>query len=360
MNKHNIWSVDWGLIIPTLILLMLSLTALFSISSSFFKTQLFFVGISILIFFIFSNVNYKIIQFYKVHIYAVSIVLLFLVLILGIGSHGSVRWFEFLGFRIQFSEILKPFLAVSFSAFLASRKNLNFSTLATIGLLLFPIVFLIFLQPDLGDALIYFIVTILTLIIVGYPFRFFLAGIIFLSSIIPIFWHFLHTYQRQRISSFINPNIDPLGTSYNSIQSIIAIGSGMILGKGFGQGTQSSLRFLPEHHTDFIFATITEDLGFVGTLIILVTFGFLLYRIFVIFKNSDDRFSKTFSSVVFFIILVQFFANVGMNSGLLPVVGITLPFVSYGGSSLLSNFIILGLLSSISKSLKDREIIEIK
>jgi rod shape determining protein RodA len=126
-----------------------------------------------------------------------------------------------------------------------------------------------------------------------------------------------------------------------------------------GQGTQSGLRFLPERHTDFIFATISEQLGFIGGALILIAFAFLLYRVFVIYENSYDSFSKIFAGVSFFLILIQFFVNVGMNIGLLPVVGVTLPFVSYGGSSLLSSFILLGLLSSIEKSEKD-EVLEIR
>lgn len=159
--------------------------------------------------------------------------------------------------------------------------------------------------------------------------------------------------------TFLDPSRDPLGTSYNVIQSVIAVGSGMIMGRGLGQGTQSGLRFLPERHTDFIFATISEQLGFIGTIIILVCFAFLLYRVFKIFLNSEEGFSKNFSAIVFFSFLIQIFVNIGMNVGIIPVVGVTLPFVSYGGSSLLSNFIFLGFLSSIVRSTKDKNVLEI-
>ncbi len=221
------------------------------------------------------------------------------------------------------------------------------------------IIFFIYLQPDLGNAIIIGFVAVLTLVLVGFPLLWFVGGLFVSGLMLPVVWHFLHDYQRQRILTFINPTMDPLGTSYNVIQSIIAVGSGMFFGKGLSQGTQSSLRFLPERHTDFIFATISENLGFVGSVLILVCFAFLLYRIFLIFLNTDDYFCKIFVGASFFLILVQFFINVGMNIGVMPVVGVTLPFVSYGGSSLLSNFILLGFLSSISDTLKDKDVLEI-
>ncbi len=138
----------------------------------------------------------------------------------------------------------------------------------------------------------------------------------------------------------------------------VGVGSGMIIGRGLGQGTQSGLSFLPERHTDFIFATISEELGFIGSLIIITAFSFIFYRLFLIIKNNDDTFSKTFSIIVFFTVFVHFFINIGMNIGIVPIVGVTLPFVSYGGSSLLSNFIFLGLLFAINKK-KRREVLEI-
>jgi rod shape determining protein RodA len=134
----------------------------------------------------------------------------------------------------------------------------------------------------------------------------------------------------------------------------------MIFGKGLGQGTQSGLRFLPERHTDFIFASISEQLGFIGASIIVIAFAFLLYKIYTIFSSADDKFTKVFSAIVFFSFLIQIFVNIGMNLGMVPVVGVTLPFVSYGGSSLLSSFIFLGFLSSINKASKDNDVLEIR
>lgn len=359
MERTFLRNLDLGLVVPALVLLILSLATLFSLNLDFFKSQAFFAGLSLLALVFFSQVNHRVLKFYGVPIYVVSIILLLIVLIIGIESRGATRWIEIFGNRIQFSEVLKPFLLVSLASFLASRKNTSLLNLILSLVLLFPVFFLIFLQPDLGNALIYAGILVSTLIFFGFPLRYFLVAAGVLALAFPLIWNLLHDYQKQRILTFIDPSSDPLGTSYNAIQSIIAVGSGMLLGKGLGQGTQSGLRFLPERHTDFIFATISEQLGFIGGTLILAAFAFLLYRIFVIYENSNDSFSKIFAGASFFLILIQFFANVGMNIGLLPVVGVTLPFVSYGGSSLLSSFILLGLLSSIEKSEKE-EVLEIR
>lgn len=360
MNKRFLLSLDYSLIVPAVVLVILSLTTLFSINITLFKNQLIFFIISIFALIFFSQVNYKIIQKYCIPIYVMSIILLILVLVAGIESKGSVRWFEIMGFRIQFSEILKPFLAISLSAFLSNRENYSYKTFFLTICFLAPLAFLILIQPDLGNALIYILATALTLFIYGFPMRLFLLSFILVSVTVPLLWQFMHLYQKQRIITFFHQaSPDPLGFSYNAIQSIITIGSGMIVGKGLGQGTQSGLKFLPERHTDFIFATLSEGLGFIGASVVLLCFALLLYRIIVIFLNAEGAFSKLFAIVVFSLILLQFFINIGMNIGIIPIVGLTLPFISYGGSSLLSNFIILGILSAISKDLAKKSVLEI-
>ena len=359
MNKRSHLYIDWGLLAPALVLVTLSLTTLFSIDIPLFKSQLAFFVIGIFAFLFFSQTNYKTIKIYSVPLYLISIILLSIVLIVGTETRGSVRWLEFLGFRVQFSEILKPFLAISLSSYLSFRNNYSFRTAFLTICFMMPIFFLVFLQPDLGNALTYFATCVLTLIIFGFPLRFFFAGLIFIAGISPVFWKFLHDYQKARIVTYLSSN-DPLGLSYNAIQSVIAVGSGMLIGRGLGLGTQSSLRFLPERHTDFIFATISETLGMVGAILVVLTFAFLLYRIFTIISNQEDLFGKIFSIVAFSLIFLQFFINTGMNIGILPIVGITLPFVSYGGSSLLSGFILLGILSAINSGQSSKKVLEIK
>lgn len=359
MQRLNLSSIDWILLVPISALLFFSLSTLFSVDQGVFRSQLFFLLISVFALFFFSQFNLAIIKYYSVHIYFTSLFLLIILLGVGIETRGSVRWLEVFGFGIQFSELLKPFLAIALASYLTNIKSLSLKSFVVILLLMLPVVILIFLQPDLGNALIYTLVILGSLLVVGFSIRYFLFGFLMWCLSLPIFWLILKDYQRNRILTFIDPSKDPLGTSYNAIQAIIAVGSGMLLGRGLGQGTQVQLRFLPERHTDFIFATISEQLGFLGSLIIVACFIFILYRLFVYMANSDDKFSRIFILITFMIIFVHFTMNVGMNIGILPVVGVTLPFVSYGGSSLLSNFILIGLLFSVSRK-KRNDVLEIK
>ncbi|MDP3987937.1 MAG: FtsW/RodA/SpoVE family cell cycle protein [Candidatus Levybacteria bacterium] len=358
--RGGIFNIEWSLLIPVFILVLLSLAALFSINIVYFKSQIGYLIVSLAAFVFFSNVNWRILEHYSVPIYIFSLICLVIVLILGIESRGAVRWMDIFGLRIQFSEILKPFLAVSFSSYLSTLKIKNFKSLIAGLLLVFPIGFLVYLQPDLGNALIYFIVVIFTLIVFGYPLIWFFLGSLFTAVSLPLSMNFLHGYQKQRLLTFFNPGSDPLGSSYNAIQSVMSVGSGMFFGKGLGEGTQSMLRFLPERHTDFIFAALSEQFGFVGSIVVLGSFAFLLYKIYLIYDNSDEKFCKIFSACAFSLILVQVFVNIGMNIGVVPIVGITLPFVSYGGSSILSSFILLGFLSSVSRNFRNKDTLEIR
>lgn len=351
---------DWQLVGPVIILLFISLITLFSVSTTFFRAQLIFSVLSIGIFIIFSQVDIRLFSYYKKYIYSAAIIAFIFLLLLGFESRGSVRWLDIFGFRIQFSEIFKPFLALVLASFLSEKKYVSFRIFIYVLIGLAPIAFLIYRQPDLGSALIYVISTLVVLMMYGFPLWWFVVGGIALFASVPLFLRFLHEYQRQRIMTFFHLTNDPLGTSYNAIQAIIAVGSGMIAGKGLGQGTQSSLRFLPEKHTDFIFATLSEDLGFVGSAIVILACSFLLYRCYKIATQVDEPFYKLFVLTAFALLFVQFCINIGMNIGLLPIVGVPLPFVSYGGSSLLANAMLLGMLSGIGTSLKKKHVLEIR
>lgn len=359
MSKDNFFSQTAGLLLPVAVLIVISLVTLLSISPVYFKSQLIFLVVSLIAFGFVSQVHWRILHHYMVPFYIFSIFSLLLIFVIGIQSHGAVRWVDILGFRIQFSEILKPFLAISLASFLTKNNIHSFSTFVKVGIFLLPIVFLIFIQPDLGNALIYIAVVILSLLLVGLPLKYFLISLLPIAVVSPLALKILHGYQRERLMTFLHPGSDPLGTSYNAIQSIIAVGSGAVGGKGLGQGSQAVLKFLPEHQTDFIFATLSEGLGFVGSIIVILAFGFLLYKIFTIFVGSSDTFYKNFCAVAFSLILVQFFINIGMNIGILPIVGVTLPFVSAGGSSLLANFILLGFLCAITRSKRREDTLEI-
>ncbi len=360
MRRKTLLGIDWWLLAPVAVLLIISLVTLLSLNKVLFFSQFFTLVIGLIAFFFFSRIRVETLQRLTVPIYLVSIVLLFIVLVIGFESHGAVRWISVAGFPIQFSEVLKPFLSLALASYLSKHPTRSLRSLITIFILLTPIFGLIAFQPDLGNALIYAGVVLLVLVTYGYSLKWFgLMAVPFLL-VSPIVWNLLHDYQQKRLLTFINPTSDPLGASYNVIQAMIAVGSGMFLGKGLSQGTQSGLRFLPERHTDFIFATLSEGLGFVGAIIVLIAFVILCIRIYIIFTQLDNNFAKIYASIVFAFFLIQFFVNIGMNVALLPVVGVTLPFVSFGGNSLLSNFIFLGILSAMLTTYARHSVLEIK
>lgn len=360
MRNKSWLGLDWWLIAPVFVLVTISLVTLLSLSQSLFLNQLFTLGVGVVAFLLVSRLRVGILETLSLPIYIVSVILLFIVLIIGYESHGAVRWVSFFGFPIQFSEVLKPFLAVSLCSYLSKQRDTTLRSLITVLVLLTPVFLLIALQPDLGNALIYVGVVVMVLIVYGFPFKWFGLLLMPFLLVAPVFWGFLHDYQQKRLLTFINPTSDPLGASYNVIQAMIAVGSGMFLGKGLSQGTQSGLRFLPERHTDFIFATLSEGLGFVGSLIVIAAFALLCFRIYLIFIRIENTFAKLFTACIFSFLLIHVFVNIGMNTGLLPIVGVTLPFVSYGGNSLLSNFISLGIVSALVATYSRRSVLEIR
>lgn len=339
---------DFKILIPALVLCGFGAAAMSSVAPELFQSQIIFYIIGLVLFFVFSQIDYQIYKPLGPIIYVVSIILLVATLVIGLETRGSTRWIEIFSFRFQFSELLKPFLLISFASVLTSFDGRKISRIVLLMLYFAIPLFLVFKQPDLGSTIVY--VGALAVMV-------FLSGIsllrLFVLSlmavlVIPIGWLFLADYQRKRITSFLSPHYDPQGSSYNAIQSRISVGSGMFFGKGLGRGTQSHLSFLPEHHTDFVFATISEELGFIGSSFLIGTFAFLVWRIFTVAIKEENHFGRLLASGIGAMILVQSFINIGMNLGILPVTGVTLPLVSYGGSSILSTFIALGIAENIS------------
>lgn len=351
--------VDWPTLLPALLLVGLGLATFYSIDRQYFFQQLVFFFIAILFYFIFLNLNFKIFALFSKQIYFVFLIILLITFFIGIEAKGATRWIEIFGLRLQFSEIFKPFIVLFFANFLTGDSLRSFLKFITSFLLLLPIFFLIAKQPDLGNAMILLFTVFFMNVFYGFSIFHFLAIGVPAIAFFPLIFHFLRDYQKERIFSFLNISYDPLGSSYNAIQSIISVGSGGLFGKGMGQATQSVLKFLPERHTDFIFATISESLGMVGSVFVLFLYLIFLFRIIKILSLLEDDFSKMVLAGFFFLFLTHIFFNIGMNIGLFPIVGITLPFVSYGGSSLLTNFIILGIISSISFESKRITSIEI-
>jgi len=344
----KLWTLlDLGLVIPILGLAGVSLALIASTTPSLFASQAIFFFIGIVIFVIIASADFRLFMRFS-WLFYVIIVLLLIASLISPSVRGSHRWIE-LGFStLQPSEISKPFIILLWAYLLSSRKKNRLSFFASPLLLFIPIAFLIFKQPDLGNVLVYFFTLISLYLAVGLPLFYIISSIGVLGLLFPLIWFFLKHYQKTRLLSFLNPFADPSGAGYNAIQAMIALGSGQLMGLGLGRGTQSHLLFLPEYHTDFVFASIVEELGLVGGAVIILFYFLLLGRIFLIGLKSDNEFGKLICIGSFAQIFIQVFINIGMNLGLLPITGITLPLLSSGGSSIISTFICMGLVTSVA------------
>lgn len=345
--KNYLKGIDWLLFASSIVISVFGLVIIRSVSPGLFWNQLVFFILGIAVFFIMAAID--------ISVFAKWFYVLFLINFLGIlatiffGSliRGSVRWLEIGPFNYQPSETIKPFFIFLFASVFSRSRIVGIKQIAAGIIFLFPVVFLIFKQPDLGTALILINSWILLLIAAGSDWRWFTAGLLSFAACLPIIWKFLAEYQKKRIYTFINPFSDPRSSGFNVLQAMTAVGSGRFFGRGLGWGTQSHLRFLPERHTDFIFASLSEELGFLGATLLLVSFVILLWRVFRIGAAAEDRRHYLFCFGVFGLLLTQVFINIGMNLGILPVTGITLPLVSYGGNSFLATMAALGMVVSV-------------
>ncbi|MGL5000926.1 MAG: rod shape-determining protein RodA [Cetobacterium sp.] len=319
--------------------------------TSFFYKEIAWIGLGILTYFVFSFIDYRIYgKYYKV-IYFFNALLLILVFLIGDKRLGAQRWID-LGFiTIQPSEFSKLLIVLTFSEVLATKFNNKFVGLKNIlatGLHIIPIFLLIAAQPDLGTSLVIIFLYLVLVFMNGIDWKTIILLAITGITMAPIGYFFLlKDYQKERVLTFLNPEADLLGSGWNVTQSMIAVGSGGVFGKGFLQGTQSKLRFLPESHTDFIAAVFLEERGLVGGCVLLALYALLLWRIFRIGDKSDNHgklISYGISSIFFFHIVV----NIGMVTGVMPVTGLPLLLMSYGGTSFLFAFAMLGIVQSIN------------
>lgn len=347
---------DWVLFFCVLVLSIVGLAAIYSVDLSrgsqlsLFSTQLiaFFLGIFLVV--VLSNLHTKVYEKYTKLIYLTSIILLVGVLFFGVTVNATTGWYRFMGFSFQPVEVAKIAL-ILILAYTTSQAGQMFDKpdffLSTGFLAVIPVV-LVLLQPDLGSAFVLFCIWLGFIFAAGVK-KIYIIGI--LATLVTVFlggWFFLfQDYQKERFTSFLNPEANPLSSGYNLQQSLIAIGSGGWTGRGLGFGVQSQLKFLPEAHTDFIFSVIAEELGFIGSMLVIIPFFILLWRLVEIAEESKDEFSSylVYGIAIFF--FVQFFLNIGSTLGLVPITGVTLPFVSYGGTSLLVNLIMIGLAESV-------------
>mgnify|MGYP006275733609 CR=1 FL=1 len=283
------------------------------------------------------------------YLYGLTIVLLLSVFWAGESIGGSQRWLDLAVFNLQPSEVAKVSVLVLTARMLAKVKGLvSWWNLLRICVAVGVPAALVIMQPDLGTGLSLLLLSGGMILYAGVRFGVLKTTCIVLPLLVPFGWFFLHEYQKERILTFLNPESDPLGSGYHIIQSKIAIGSGGFWGKGFLEGSQSQLRFLPEKHTDFAFAVFGEEWGFVGSMVLLSLFCVLLYQIFRTALEAKDDFGRYLCIGVFFYFFWQILVNIGMVLGLMPVVGMPLPFISYGGTASVVNFCLIGLILNVS------------
>lgn len=347
------FKLDWVIITTAALLLLVGLLVLYSLSASggtnfFFKQSLFAVlGIGVMFFM--ASLDYRYVQKYSTMLYFITIAALFSVLLFGVTVNGTAGWLSLGIFQVQPVEVAKVTLIIFLASFISKKKSeLGEWTRVIASLVLSAVlIFLVLRQPDLGSSLVLAAIWGGMTIASGLRFKHFLVLGLLGAVLVTGSWFLLADYQKARIDTFLHPESDPQGSGYNVIQAMVAVGSGGVSGKGLGYGSQSQLSFLPEKHTDFIFAVVAEELGLVGGSFVIILYGVLLYRIRRIGVLASDNFGYLLSLGVMIMVFVQVAINVGMNVGLLPVTGLPAPFLSYGGSSLLSLCASLGLLLSV-------------
>lgn len=360
MEDEQFKQFDWSLIIISLVVFAAGLLNLYAATFNeyvghglrYYHSQLIWFGIGTVVSIGILFVHYKMFSRAAYIIYFINLFLLVLVLVAGKASLGARRWIGFGGFYIQPSEFMKLSAVLAMAKYFETDHTSGGYRLRDLwlpGMLVLVPVGLIILQPDLGTAMILMLVFSSMMLFIKIQRKsLILLGMVLALTAPVVFKYGLKSYQRQRIVSFLNPMSDPKGSGYNSIQSMIAIGSGEIVGKGFKKGTQSQLNFLPEHHTDFIFAVFSEEHGFMGALALLAAYLIFFMTALNIAYVSHDKFGTLLALGVVFIFFWHVVFNIGMVCGLLPIVGVPLPFMSYGGSSLITSIIGIAILTNIS------------
>jgi rod shape determining protein RodA len=348
---------DFSVVFISLIITLFGLFNIYSATivtegSAFFNRQLVSVIIGIVLMIVFSFIDYRKLGRSVYIIYGINVLLLLVVLIIGRSALGARRWLSFGFINLQPSELMKISLMLVLARYFSNDSNVEGYTLRE---LLVPAAMavipagLVIVQPDLGSGMMLLVAAFSVFLFTKIRTQsLIILGIVAMIAL-PLVYNFaLKDYQKQRVVTFIDPASDPKGSGYNSIQSKIAVGSGRFTGKGYMKGTQSQLNFLPEHHTDFIFSVFSEEHGFIGSFILLILYSLLFISGFRIAARADDKFGVILAVGLTAVIFWQALINMGMVIGIMPVVGITLPFMSYGGTSMVINMIIIGFLQSIA------------
>jgi len=355
-NGSSSLGMDWILFAATIPLLGAGLLTMSSFvgDNYFFTRQLIWIGVSLSIFFIFSRIDWRFLKRSDVLIvfFAIAVVVLLLLFIIGHISGGAQSWFRLGIFSFQPSDPVK-ILVILILAKYFSRRHIEIAHMRHIlvsGFYAIVPFVLVFLQPDFGSAIIIFFIWLGMIMVSGVSKKH--LSLVFVGGVVSFvfLWGFVfQDYQKARIATFVNPLADIQGVGYSAYQSTIAVGSGEVFGKGVGYGTQSRLSFLPEHETDFIFAAFVEEWGFIGAIILFVLFGIVIWRLLHNAMLGASNFEILFGVGLAIYLMTHFIINVGMNIGLLPVTGTTIPFLSYGGSHLITEFAGLGILMGMRR-----------
>ncbi len=358
-DRRLITNFDWSLLLLTLVLAGIGVATVYSAvnasgpssMSSLYLKQIFWFGCGMVVMVGTFLINYKKIEKWSPVIFVAAIILLLVVHFVGRKVGGSTRWLTLGPFTLQPSEPVKIAVVLILARYLAKHVRpggLTFRELLVPVFLVGLPFMLVVTQPDLGTAGVIALIAATMTIFVKIERRTFLTLMTVGIAILPLTWYFLEPYQRMRIMMLFRPESDPLGAGYHVLQSEIAVGSGMMYGKGFLKGTQNILSFLPEHHTDFIFSVLAEEFGFTGSLLVLVLFLLLIAFGLNIAHGCRDSFGTIMAVGITSMFFWQVFINVGMVMGIMPVVGMPLPMISYGGSSVLTTLIGIGLLMNVS------------
>jgi rod shape determining protein RodA len=319
--------------------------------SSTVMRQGFWTGIGLAVLIASQAFDYRLLTRYGYIVYGGAVGLLLAVLWFGTSGGGAQRWLPLGPVRVQPSELMKVALVLALVRYLHRRvgeRRLSAGTLAGAVCIIAVPAYLVLIQPDLGTVVALGLGAFTVLVVGGLPLRIVVAGALAVSLVAPYGWKLLKPYQQERILSFLDPQRDPLGAGYHVIQSKIAIGSGMLHGKGYLQGTQNHLHFIPEQHTDFIFSVFAEEWGFIGSMLLLALYAALILRGMVIATKARDNLGALLAAGLTSTIFWQVVVNIAMTTGWLPVVGITLPFLSYGGSSMVALMLTVGLMMNVS------------
>lgn len=336
------------LIIAIVVLSFYSLTSLYVIGGmKYFPKQLAYIIAGLIFFFIISSIDFRVLRFYAFPFYIVMLISLILVFVVGVAINSSKRWISVFGlFTIQPSEFVKIALILVL-AWVFQRKDYEelgkflFATLFFI-----PVAAIVFAQPDMGTSLVFAFIYFLMLAF-SLNYKYWLTLVFVVIAAVPFLPEILKDYQIERILTFFDPYRDPLGSGYNVLQSITAVGSGKIFGKGILNSNMTKLNFVPVQYADFIFSAIGEIWGFVGALIVILSYAYILYFSARAYSITDNKFGKSIALGVFAMFFFQILINIGMCMGIMPVTGIPAPFLSFGGSAMIVNFIALGLIASV-------------